>query len=61
MLEILRSIAELNDKKLDDVVEVAKQKRLKRGGFEKKIYLSSPTMHGEEQVFVKEAFEVDNN
>ena len=39
VLEILRSIAELNGKKLDDVVEVAKQKRLKRGGFEKRIFL----------------------
>ena len=39
VLEILKSIAELNDKKLDDVVEVAKQKRLKRGGFEKRIFL----------------------
>ena len=39
VLEILKSIAELNGKKLDDVVEVAKQKRLKRGGFEKRIFL----------------------
>lgn len=39
VLEILRSIAELNGKKLDDVVEVEKQKRLKRGGFEKRVFL----------------------
>ena len=39
VLEILKSIAELNGKILDDVVEVAKQKRLKRGGFEKRIFL----------------------
>lgn len=39
VLEILKSIAELNGKKLDDVVEVAKQKRLKRGGFERRIFL----------------------
>ena len=39
VLEILRSIAELNGKKLDDVVEVAKQKRLKRGGFKRRIFL----------------------
>ena len=39
VLEILKSIAELNGKKLDDVVEIAKQKRLKRGGFEKRIFL----------------------
>ena len=39
VLEILKSIAELNGKKLDDVVEVAKQKRLNRGGFERRIFL----------------------
>ena len=39
VLEIIKSIAELNGKKIDDVVEVAKQKRLKRGGFEKRIFL----------------------
>ena len=39
VLEVLKSIAELNGKKLDDVVEIAKQKRLKRGGFEKRIFL----------------------
>ena len=27
--------------------------------FEKKVYLSSPTMHGEERVFVKEAFDTN--
>ena len=39
VLEIIRAIAELNDKKLDDIIEVANQKRLKRGGFEKRIFL----------------------
>ena len=39
VLEILKSIAELNGKKLDDIIEVANQKRLKRGGFEKRIFL----------------------
>lgn len=39
VLEVLKSIAELNGKKIDDVVEVAKQKRLKRGGFEKRVFL----------------------
>ena len=27
--------------------------------FEKKVYLSSPTMHGEEQEFIREAFETN--
>ncbi len=39
VLEILRSIAELNGKILDDVLETANQKKLKRGGFEKRIFL----------------------
>jgi len=39
VLEILRSIAELNGKTLDNVLETANQKKLKRGGFEKRIFL----------------------
>ena len=39
MLEIIISLAKLEEKSLDDVIEVAKTKRLKRGGFDKKIYL----------------------
>ncbi len=39
VLEILKSIAELNNKKLVDIITMADQKRLKRGGFEKRIFL----------------------
>jgi len=39
MLEIIIALASLENKTFDDVVEVAKVKRLKRGGFSKKIYL----------------------
>ena len=39
VLEILKAIAELYGKKLDDVIEIARQKRLKRGGLEKRIFL----------------------
>lgn len=39
ILEIIKSISELNGENLDNVIEVAKQKRLKKGGFEKKIFL----------------------
>lgn len=39
MLEIISSLATLENKTLNDVVEVAKQKNAKRGGFEKKIFL----------------------
>lgn len=39
MLEIMIALAKLEDKSLEDVLEVAKTKRLKRGGFNKRIYL----------------------
>ena len=39
MLEIIDALAVLEGKSLDDVVEVAKQKKLKRGGFSKRIFL----------------------
>ena len=39
VLEILKSIAELNNKELSDVIAMADQKRLKRGGFEKRLFL----------------------
>ena len=39
VLEILKSIAELNGRTLDDVLKNANQKKLKRGGFEKRIFL----------------------
>lgn len=39
MLEIIISLVKLEDKTLEDVIETATNKRLKRGGFDKKIYL----------------------
>lgn len=39
MLEIIISLAKLENKSLDDVIEVAKTKRENRGGFEERIYL----------------------
>lgn len=39
MLEIIKSLTELESKTLDDVIEVAKVKSLKRGSFEKRIFL----------------------
>ena len=39
VLEALKSIAELENRNLDDIIEIANQKRLKRGGFSKKIFL----------------------
>ena len=39
MLEVLISLAKLEDKSLKDVIELADRKREKRGGFDKKIFL----------------------
>ena len=39
MLEIIDALARLEGKSLDEVLEVAKEKKLKRGGFEKRIFL----------------------
>lgn len=39
MLEIIQALAILENETLDDVIKVANQKRLKRGGFEKKVFL----------------------
>ena len=39
MLEIISCLSKLENKTLDDVIEVAKQKNIKRGSFEKRIYL----------------------
>lgn len=39
VLEILKALAELNNKSLEDVIEISREKRLKRGGFEKRIFL----------------------
>lgn len=39
MLEIMIALAKLEDKSLEDVLEVAKNKRQKRGAFDKKIFL----------------------
>lgn len=39
VLEILSSIASLNNKSLEDIIEIAKVKREKRGGFEKRLFL----------------------
>ena len=39
VFEVLKSIAQLENKSIDDVINVASEKCLKRGGFEKKIFL----------------------
>ena len=39
MLEIIKALAQLEGSSLEEVCEVSKSKALKRGGFEKKIYL----------------------
>ena len=39
VLEVVRSIAELNGSQLDDVIQIADRKMLNRGGFQKRIFL----------------------
>ena len=39
MIEVIDALASLEDKTLNDVIKVAKEKRDKRGGFKDKIYL----------------------
>ena len=39
MLEIISYLANEEGKTIDDVIRASEQKRLKRGGFDKKIFL----------------------
>lgn len=39
VLEILRAIAELENQNIDKIIEIANDKKKKRGGFEKRIFL----------------------
>lgn len=39
MIEVIRSLASVSGKTLEDIIELANGKRNKRGGFEKKIFL----------------------
>lgn len=39
MLEVMISLAELEDKSLEDIINVCDKKRDKRGGFKQKIFL----------------------
>lgn len=39
ILEVIISIAKLENKSLDDIIKIADKKREKRGGFEKRIFL----------------------
>ena len=39
VLEVVQAIAELNGKQLEDIMEIARQKKAKRGGFQKRVFL----------------------
>lgn len=39
ILEVIKSIAKLNGEELEKIINIANEKRLKKGGFDKKIYL----------------------
>ena len=40
MLEVMISLAKLENKKLTDIIDTCDKKREKRGGFQKRLYLS---------------------
>lgn len=46
VLEVLKSIAKLENKTMADVMEAAQQKKLVKGGFEKRIYLEKTISNG---------------
>lgn len=39
MIEVIRSLANLENKKIEDIINIADNKSLKRGAFKNKIYL----------------------
>lgn len=39
MLEVMESIAELHNKTLEDILNTKEKKKIKRGGFSRKLYL----------------------
>ena len=39
VLEVLKALAKLEDKSMADIIEVAQQKKLIKGGFDKKVFL----------------------
>ena len=39
MLEIMISLAKIEKANLEKIIEIAKKKKAKRGGFDKKLYL----------------------
>lgn len=39
MLEVMISLAKIENSSLDEIIEIMNNKKLKRGGFEKKIFL----------------------
>lgn len=39
MLEILRAFAKMENSDLEEIIEIADEKKIKRGGFERKIFL----------------------
>lgn len=42
MLEVIEALAKTEDKKLADILKIKEEKKLKRGGFEKRFFLLKP-------------------
>lgn len=43
MIEVIRALAKLENKSLEEIISMAEEKRAKRGGFDKKIFLEKVT------------------
>ena len=49
MLEVIISLSKLENKTLDDIIQIAKVKKEKRGGFDEKIFLERVLDHKKEE------------
>lgn len=49
MIEVVRALAKLENKTLEEIINIADEKRLKRGGFDKKIFLEKAIEKGRER------------
>lgn len=47
VFEVLKALSELESESIDTVIDISKQKRLKRGGFTKRIFLEKTYEEGD--------------
>ena len=51
VLEVLKTIAELNNKNLEDIIEISNRKKLERGSFKKRIFLEKTMKKASESIW----------